>query len=155
MPLNRLLPQNSVRARTAATSMPSGRLRPTPHNETLRLSIRASYSLSESAHIVLASRRSPRRRLEARPDLSAMGRRLGSFRHLEPLLLEEPGCFRRAEPCQILNRLRLPRYRSDRDRIDDGRVAVIREDADDFDAGIGGDVALVDDAERHLAAADQ
>ncbi len=45
--------------------------------------------------------------------------------------------------------------RGQRRRIDDRRVAVGREGADDPDARVGGGVGPVDDAERRLAARDQ
>src|SRR5262245_33498633 len=72
--------------------------------------------------------------------------------HGEALALEGRPRGRRAHVIQERLGVGIARLVGERDRVDDGRMGVLRERPDDLDAGIGGSVGLVDDAERRLAA---
>ena len=136
----RLAPELAARQHHARSTMPSGRLTTIATVATLMDSrtavhssgLRSSHSI-RSARCPVSSRRGARTR--------------------EPLLLEERLRLGRLQE----RRGRPPRpafvdVGGQRDRIDDRRMRVLREGADDLDARIGAGVGLVDDAERRLAA---
>ena len=100
----------------------------------------------------------PQREQDRRPfrrrDIEHAFQVVGRDQELEAVFLEDRLGGRRLQEGEIAGRVRL-RGRGRRDRIDDRRMRIGREGADDLDAGLDLGVGRIDDAEHGFAARHQ
>src|SRR5262245_20672105 len=147
-PLSREWPQKRPRASGIAMAMPSGRLTRVATMETLRLSWTAVHSSglsviqSMDTHTSSATGR--------RGDDRSLSRASGA-KNPQPLRLERGRGLVRSDVGEKSSRVRMRGVRRECDGIDDRRMCVLRERADDLDAAVGCGVGLVDDAGGCLA----